>query len=76
MKNKEMLEQMEAKHKEEKERLRLDIEAKIEKQRHAVTKEYQEAAKSRKQRMDEMERKLEEVERELGEVKKVRKVQE
>lgn len=70
MENKEMLEQMEAKHKEEKERLRRDMEAKIEKQRQALTKEFKEAANSRVQRMDEMEQKLEEVEEELKELKK------
>ncbi|PFX16734.1 Guanylate-binding protein 6 [Stylophora pistillata] len=70
MENKEMLEQMEAKHKEEKERLRRDMEAKIEKQRQALTKEFKEAANSRIQRMDEMKQKLEEVEEELKELKK------
>lgn len=70
MEKKEKLEQMEARHREEKESLRREMEEKLEQQRQALTEQYQKAAQSRMQRTEETEQKLVEVEGELEEVKK------
>ena len=62
---------MEAKHKEEQERLRRDMEAKMEANRQALAQEYQQAAaEARVQQLDEMQEQLYQVGKQLEEVKK------
>lgn len=70
MEKKEKFEQMEARHREEKESLRREMEEKLEQQRQALTEEYRKAAQSRMQMVEEIGKKLEDVEEELKEVKK------
>lgn len=67
----ELMERMEAKHKEEQEKLRSEMEAKMEAHRQALAQEYQQAAaEARMERMEQMQQQLDDVEAELEEVKK------
>ena len=67
----DIMARMEAKHKEEQERLRRDMEAKMEANRQALVQEYQQAAAQvRVQQLDEMQEKLDQVGEQLEEIKK------
>ena len=67
----DIMARMEAKHKEEQERLRRDMEAKMEANRQALVQEYQQAAaQARVQQLDEMQEKLDQVGKQLEEIKK------
>lgn len=67
----DIMAKMEAKHKEEQERLRRDMEAKMEASRQALAQEYQQAAaEARVQQLDEMQEQLYQVGKQLEEVKK------
>ena len=67
----DIMARMEAKHKEEQERLRRDMEAKMEANRQALVQEYQQAAaQARVQQLDEMQEKLDLVGKQLEEIKK------
>ncbi|KAJ7380878.1 hypothetical protein OS493_004461 [Desmophyllum pertusum] len=66
----ELLDRMEAKHREEKEKLRRKMEVKMEAQRTALTAEYQKAADSRMEKMEDMQEQIQNVEQQLEEVKK------
>lgn len=69
-KRQESLQRMEARHREEKGKLRREMETKIEAQRNSLTQEYREAAESRMGEMHDMQEKLQRLEEELREVKK------
>ena len=67
----DIMARMEAKHKEEQERLRRDMEAKMEANRQALVQEYQQAAaQARVQQSYEMQEKLDQVGKQLEEIKK------
>ena len=61
---------MEARHREEKEKLRREMETKITAQHKTLTEEYRKAAESRMGAMQDMQRKIHHVEQQLEEVKK------
>ena len=61
---------MEARHREEKEKLRREMEAKIEAQHNALTQECRKATEARMGVLQDMREKLQDIEEQLEEVKK------
>lgn len=67
----DIMEKLRAKHKEDQDRLRRDMEAKMEANRQALAQGYQQAvAQARVQQLDEMQEKLDQVGTQLEEIKK------